>query len=293
MRAPFAPLLLQMPKIPAPYPYRCAFKGCGPACALECAKALDETIREEGPESVAAFISEPVIGASAGACAPPPDYHRIVRETCDRYGVLMISDEVMSGMGRTGSWFAIERWGVKPDIITLGKGLTSGYVPGGGVLVKGAIVEAVKAAGGFPHGFTASHHPVVAAAALAVLRYVEKHHLIERARTAGEYLQRRLKCFLDIPSVGDVRGVGLMAAVELVADRETKAPFSAERRVAQEVQAEAFRRGVVIYPSGGQADGAGDLLMIGPPLTITEGEIDELVSILADSIAFVTRSAHD
>ncbi len=290
LRSPYAPLLARMPKIPAPYPYRCAFRGCGPDCSLECAGALDEKIKEEGPKTVAAFIYEPVIGASAGACAPPSDYHRIVSETCRRHGVLMICDEVMTGMGRTGSWFAIERCGVKPDIITLGKGLTSGYVPGGGLLARGGIVETVKAGGGFPHGFTASHHPVVAATALAVLRYAEKHRLIERVNNLGEYLSRRLKPLLDLPSVGDVRGAGLMAAVELVADRSTKTPFPSERRIADGVQAEAFRRGVVIYPSGGQADGAGDLIMIGPPFTIAEGEIDFLASTLADSIAAATGS---
>src|SRR3990170_4899411 len=167
MRAGFAPLLTPMPHIPAPYAYRCRLRGCGPTCSLECCRALEAKIREEGPETVAAFIAEPVVGASVGAVVPPPDYYRLAREICDRYGVLMIADEVMCGMGRTGRWFAIEHWGVRPDIVTLGKGLTSGYVPGGGLLVKGEIVETLRAGGGFAHGFTYSHHPVVAATGLA------------------------------------------------------------------------------------------------------------------------------
>lgn len=287
LRARFGPLLTEMPHIPAPYAYRCALPGCGPACSLECARALERKIQEEGPESVAAFIAEPVIGASAGAVVPPPDYLLIAREICARYGVLFIADEVMCGMGRTGRWFATEHWDVRPDILTIGKGLTSGYVPGGGVLAAGEIVDTVTA-GGFPHGFTFSHHPVVAAAGLAVLRHVERHGLVQRAEAEGRYLQERLRTLLDLPAVGDVRGLGLMAAVEIVQDRRTKRPFPPERQIAQTIQQEALRRGLVIYAAGGQVDGAGDLLMVGPPLTVERGQIDELVSILREAIVSAT-----
>ncbi|MBI2154946.1 MAG: aspartate aminotransferase family protein [Candidatus Rokubacteria bacterium] len=290
LRTAFAPLLHEMPGIPAPYAYRCALPGCGPACSLECARALETTLKAEGPDTVAAFIAEPVIGASAGAVVPPPEYYHLVREICDRYGVLFIADEVMTGMGRTGKWFGIEHWGVRPDVITTGKGLTSGYLPGGAVLVKGEIVEALKAGGGFHHGFTYSHHPVVAAVGLAVVRYVERHGLVERARVQGAYLQQRLQRLLDLPAVGDVRGLGLMAAVELVQDRKSKAPYPADARLAQTVQAEALRRGVNVYASGGQVDGAGDLVMVGPPLTIEREQIDEVVAVLGDAIAAVTRA---
>jgi len=290
LRATFAPLLQEMPRIPAPYAYRCALPGCGPACSLECAKALDATIRAEDPDTVAAFIAEPVIGASAGAVVPPPDYFRIVREICDRHGILFIADEVMTGMGRTGKWFGIEHWGVRPDVLTTGKGLTSGYLPGGAVLVKGEIVEALKAGGGFHHGFTYSHHPVVAAVGLAVVRYVERHGLVERARVQGAYLQERLQRLRDLPAVGDVRGLGLMAAVELVQDRKSKTPYPAEARTAQAIQAESLRRGVNVYASGGQVDGAGDLVMVGPPLVVEREQIDEIVSVLGDAIAAVTRT---
>ena len=290
MRAGFAPLLTPMPHIPAPYAYRCRLRGCGPTCSLECCRALEAKIREEGPETVAAFIAEPVVGASVGAVVPPPDYYRLAREICDRYGVLMIADEVMCGMGRTGRWFAIEHWGVRPDIVTLGKGLTSGYVPGGGLLVKGEIVETLRAGGGFVHGFTYSHHPVVAATGLAVVHYLERHRLVERAAALGAYLHERLQTLRDLPAVGDVRGLGLMAAVEIVQDRETRRPYPHERHAAEAIQREAFSRGLVVYPSGGQADGAGDLVMIGPPLVIERPQIDELVSILREAIVAATRS---
>jgi adenosylmethionine-8-amino-7-oxononanoate aminotransferase len=290
LRKPFTPLLAAMPSIPAPYPYRCTLPGCGPACSFECLRALEQVIEAERPDTVAAFIAEPVVGASAGAVVPPPEYYRRVRETCDRFGVLFIADEVMTGMGRTGRWFGIEHWGVKPDILTTGKGLTSGYLPGGAVLASGRVVEVVEGGGGFAHGFTYSHHPVVAAAGLAVTRYIERHGLVARAEARGRHLQERLRGLGDLPAVGEARGLGLMAAVELVRDRRTKAPFPPGARLAQAVQAEALRRGLAVYASGGQVDGAGDLVMVGPPLVIDEAEIDLLVGTLGDALAAVTRA---
>jgi adenosylmethionine-8-amino-7-oxononanoate aminotransferase len=291
LRQPFAPLLPAMPHVPAPYPYRCALKGCGPVCSLACAEALEATIRAEGPETVAAFIAEPVVGASAGAVVPPPDYYRMVSEICRRHGVLFIADEVMSGMGRTGRWFGIEHWpGVRPDIITCGKGLTSGYVPGGAVLVRGEITDTVRSTTGFPHGFTFSHNPVAAAAALAVLGYVERHDLVARAARMGQHLMKRLQGLLDLPAVGEVRGLGLLTAVEIVSDRATRASYPAGQHVAEKIQAEALRRGVVVYASGGQDAGAGDLLLVGPPFTIGEEQIDEAVAALGDAISATTRS---
>ena len=291
LRRSFAPLLAPMPHIPAPYPYRCALRGCGERCSLACADTLDATIRQEGPETVAAFIAEPVIGASAGAVVPPPEYHQIVREICDRHGVLFIADEVMSGMGRTGRWFGIEHWpGVRPDIVTCGKGLTSGYVPGGALLVRGEIADTVRSTTGFAHGFTFSHNPVVAATGLAVLRYIEQHGLVARAGEMGDRLLKRLQGLLDLPAVGDVRGLGLLAAVEIVSDRPTRASFPPDRHMAERIQAEAVRRGLVVYASGGQDAGGGDLLLLGPPFTIGADQIDEAVSVLGDAISAVTRA---
>jgi adenosylmethionine-8-amino-7-oxononanoate aminotransferase len=289
LRADFEPMLPAMPFVPAPYPYRCRLPGCGPTCSLECARALEATLRREGPETVAAFIAEPIIGASAGAVVPPPEYFRVVREICDRHGVLFIADEVMTGLGRTGRWFGMDHWAVRPDILTTGKGLTSGYVPGGAVLARGDLVETVQAAGGFHHGFTYSHHAVVAATGLAVLDYVERHALVERAAALGERLMDRLRRLLDLPAVGDVRGLGLMAAVELVQDRARREPYPPGARMAQAVQAEALRRGVIVYASGGQADGRGDLVMLGPPLTIEAEALDQAVEGLGEAIAAATR----
>jgi adenosylmethionine-8-amino-7-oxononanoate aminotransferase len=290
LRRSFAPLLSPMPHVPAPYPYRCSLRGCGERCSLGCAEALDAVIRAEGPDTVAAFIAEPVIGASAGAVVPPPDYYRIIRDICARHGILFIADEVMSGMGRTGAWFAIEHWpGVRPDIITCGKGLTSGYLPGGALLVKGEIVDTVQDAGGFAHGFTFSHHPVVAAAALAVIRRVEQHGLVARAAAMGKHLLERLQGLLDLPGVGEVRGRGLLTAVEIVADREGRSSYPSDAHTAEQIQAEALRRGVIVYASGGQDSGGGDLILLGPPFTIDAAQIDEAVSTLGDAIGAVTR----
>ena len=291
MRHDFEPMLAPMPHIDAPYPYRCTLAGCGSVCSLECARQLEATLRAEGPETVAAFIAEPVIGAAAGAVVPPPDYYKTIREICDRYGVLFIADEVMTGMGRTGRWFGMEHWpGVRPDILTTGKGVTSGYVPGGAVLASGDVAETVNAAGGFHHGFTYSHHAVVAAAGLAVIRYIERHDLVRRAAETGEYLQRRLRGLGDLPSVGETRGLGLMAAVEIVADRASRAPYPRGERMALRIQAEALKRGVIVYASGGQMDGDGDLVMLGPPLAITREQVDDAVTALGDAIAAVTRA---
>ena len=284
-------MLTAYPHVPAPYPYRCTLRGCGEVCSLACAEALDALIRAEGPDSVSAFIAEPVVGASAGAVVPPPGYYETVREICDRHGVLFIADEVMSGMGRTGRWFGIEHWpGVRPDIVTCGKGVTSGYVPGGAVLVRGELADAVNRAGGFPHGFTYSHHPVVAAVGLAVLNYVEKHDLVARAEAAGAKLLKRLDGLLDLPAVGEVRGRGLLTAVEIVADRERRESYPGGEKMAERIQHEAMRRGVVVYASGGQDRGQGDLLLLGPPFTISDAEIEEAVGTLGDAISAVTRA---
>jgi adenosylmethionine-8-amino-7-oxononanoate aminotransferase len=204
--------------------------------------------------------------------------------------VLFVADEVMTGMGRTGRWFGMDHWpGVRPDILTTGKGVTSGYVPGGAVLASGRVYETVRDAGGFHHGFTYRHLPVVAAAGLAVLRYLERHGLVQRAAAMGEHLMARLRGLLDLPAVGDVRGIGLMAAVEIVADRGTREPYPREARIAQAIQGEALARGAVVYASGGQADGRGDLVMLGPPLMIERDQLDQAVEILGDAISAVTR----
>jgi len=290
LRQAFAPLLLDMPHIPPAYCYRCPFKQTYPACEVACADALELEILRQGPESVAAFIAEPVVGATLGAVAPPPEYWPRVREICDRYGVLLIADEVMSGMGRSGRWFAMEHWGVRPDILVTAKGASSGYIPLGLVLARGELVETVRKGPGhaFTHGFTYANGVMGAAVGLAVLRYVQAHDLVGASARMGAYLLEKLAALRELSCVGDVRGLGLMAGVELVADKESKRPFS--NPVAGQVQAAAMARGLIVYTCSGLADGVkGDAILLGPPFIVTEAQIDEIVALLRESIAAVAE----
>lgn len=288
MRTMFAPLFLDQPHIPPPYCYRCPFGfSGGEGCDLACARALEAEILRQGVQRVAAFIAEPVSGATLGAVVPPEGYWPLVREICDRYGVLLIADEVMTGFGRTGRWFGIEHFGVRPDLMAMGKGAAGGYVPFSIAAMEARDVEVIRLVhGDFNHGGTFSHHAVGAAAALATLRYLEEHDLVATAAARGEYLGRRLRETLaDVPCVGDVRGLGLMWGVEFVADRATKAPFQPKLHFAQRVCDRAFELGVIFYPGAGCVDGvAGDHLMISPPFVITEEQIDEVVDILHKTI---------
>ncbi len=283
MRALFAPLFRDQPHIPPPYCYHCPFGATYPACDLACARALETEILRQGTGRVAAFIAEPVSGATLGAVVPPEGYWQQIAEICERYGLLLIADEVMTGLGRTGRWFGIEHFGVRPDVMTIGKGAAGGYVPLSILAVRDADVETVRQAdGNFVHGGTFSHHAVCAAAALATLDYLEEHNLVAAAKTRGAYLGQRLRETLgDLPCVGDVRGVGMMWGIEFVADRETKAPFSPDLHFAQHVCDLAFERGVLLYPGSGCVDGVrGDHLMVSPPFVVTEEEIDEIISVL-------------
>jgi adenosylmethionine-8-amino-7-oxononanoate aminotransferase len=282
MRRPFEPMFADVPHIPPPYCYRCPFELTYPDCGLRCADALEDEIKRVGPENVTAFIAEAVSGATLGAVVPPDEYWPRVRAICDRYGVLLIDDEVMSGMGRTGSWFAIQRWDVTPDIITLGKGTAGGYFPLSITAVRGEWVDRIAADGDFTHGGTFSHHVVGAAAGLATLEYLRAHDLVNRVRRIGRTLGEKLKGTLeDHPHVGDIRGAGLMWGLEFVADREEKTPFPPEDHFAQRLTDTAARLGLLVYPGSGNVDGeAGDLITLGPPFTISEPQIDELVALL-------------
>lgn len=295
MRVMFAPLFRDQPHIPPPYCYRCPFGytqgqpdgSTYPACDLACARALETEILRQGAERVAAFIAEPVSGATLGAVVPPQDYWTLVRQICDHYGLLLIADEVMTGFGRTGRWFGIEHFGVQPDVVTLGKGATGGYFPLSITAVRGPDVDAIcRNHGDFVHGGTFSHHAVGAATALATLRYLQKHDLVATAATRGAYLGQRLREELgELSCVGDVRGLGMMWGIEFVADRETKTPFPPERHFGQRVCDLAFERGVILYPGAGSVNGvAGDHLMVAPPFIITEEEINHIVSVLKKAI---------
>jgi adenosylmethionine-8-amino-7-oxononanoate aminotransferase len=273
------------PRAAAPFCYHCPLGLEYPSCSLACADDLETVIAREGARTIAAFIAEPILGASAGAAVPPGDYTRRVRETCRRHGIVYIDDEVMTGFGRTGRWFGIEWSGAAPDLVTCGKGMSGGYMPAGAVLATDAIVETVERAGGFVHGFTFSHHPVTAAACLATLDILEREGLVERAATMGERALARLQDLRARPQVGDVRGRGLLLAVELVAGRGTRRPFPRSEKRAETVAACAFAQGLIVYASAGCATGTeGDVVMLAPPLVVTDDELDEMVAILDGAI---------
>jgi len=288
-RRPYRPLLAEFPHIPPCYHYRCPFCQAEPDCNLRCAWALEAEVLRVGPEYVAAFIAEPVVGAAAGATTPPPGYFEVIRQICDRYDILFIADEVMTGFGRTGRMFGIEHWGAVPDIIAAGKGISAGYAPLGAVIAREEIYRTVQGAGGFVHGFTYSGHPPSAAAGVAVLTVLQEEGLVAAAAQRGEYLKAGLLRLQERhPLVGDVRGKGLMLGLEFVRDRATKEPFPRDLKVSERVVAAAFRRGLCVYPGSGTADGVrGDHLLVGPPLTITPAELDLLVAILDEALADV------
>jgi adenosylmethionine-8-amino-7-oxononanoate aminotransferase len=287
MRVLYASMFRDMPHIEPPYCYRCPLGAVYPACDLACARQLEKEILRQGPGRVAAFIAEPIGGATQGCVVPPTGYWPLVREICDRYQVMLVADEVLTGFGRSGTWFAVEHLDIQPDVITLGKGAAGGYVPLSILGVCGQDVERIRQVqGNFNHGGTFSHHVVGAAAALATLNYIEEHGLIIQAAARGAYLGHKLRDMRSrLPCVGDVRGIGMMWAVEFVADRERKTPFPAERRFSHGVAARCREMGVLLYPGHGGIDGvSGDHLTIAPPYTITEDQIDSAIAVLTEGI---------
>jgi adenosylmethionine-8-amino-7-oxononanoate aminotransferase len=257
------------------------------------ARSLGEAVHSLGPGRGIAFIAETVVGATLGAAPPAPGYFAAVRRICDEHGLFMIADEVMCGMGRCGRLYAFEEEGIIPDMITLAKGLGAGYQPIGAVLVREDIVEELAGgSGAFQHGHTYVAHAVATAAALEVQKVIEDDGLVERAARSGQTLMRRLqKTFGDHPNVGDVRGRGLLWAIEIVADRRTKRPFPAERKLWSRIKSMALDEGLLCYPGGGTADGVdGDHVLVAPPYTISEDELDEAVSILGRVVDRALRS---
>ena len=287
-RREFAPLLIDVARVSACFEYRGrrddeSQDGYTDRLIAE----LDATLQEVGPDTVIAFCAEPVVGATAGAVPPTPGYFRRVRELLDRHGILFIADEVMCGMGRTGTRYAIEQEGVVPDLVAIAKGLGGGYQPIGAVLATRAVVEPIRrGSGAFQHGHTYLAHPVAAAAALAVQRVIERDDLLAAVRARGAYFLARLReRFGAHPHVGDIRGRGLLLALELVADRPSKAPFPPDRRVHAQVKAAAMREGLLCYPMGGTLDGArGDHVLLAPPYIVREAELDLIVDRLARAI---------
>jgi adenosylmethionine-8-amino-7-oxononanoate aminotransferase len=287
-RAPFSPLLIETHHIDPCFAYRFQEPGeSDDAYAARAAAALEAKIQALGPGSVMAFVAETVVGATAGAVPPVGDYFRRVREICDRHGVLLILDEVMCGMGRTGTLHACEQEGIAPDLMTIAKGLGGGYQPIGAVLLGQHIYETfAKGSGFFQHGHTYMGHPMACAAGLAVQETIRRDDLLKNVVAMGALLRRRLgERFGNHPHVGDIRGRGLMQAVELVEDRSSKTPFDPARKLHARVKKAAMARGLMVYPMGGTIDGtAGDHVMLAPPFIVTPDQIGDIVDRLGSAI---------
>ena len=285
MRSPFSPMLLPVIHIPPPYCLRCFYGLTYPGCGLRCAHALEEVIKLEGPSTISAFLAETVCGVTLAAVVPPREYYPIVADICKRHGVFLILDEVLCGMGRTGKWFALEHYDIQPDMIVLGKGLNSGYLPLSAVGCREEHMEILKKhTGSFVHGHTYSHHPVASAAGLAVLRIIEEENLLQRVNERGRYLAGILEPLKRHPHVGDVRGIGLMWGIELVKDTSTLETFPREEKVTERLFETLFADGILTYPCTGFANGEGDALMLSLPFIISEGELDHVVEAIEHAL---------
>jgi adenosylmethionine-8-amino-7-oxononanoate aminotransferase len=287
-RRPFAPLLIETHHVSPAYEYReRRADETSAAYGERLAGELESMIEELGGENVIAFVAETVVGATLGAVPAVPGYFKRVREICDRHGILLILDEVMCGMGRTGTLHACEQEGIRPDILAIAKGLGGGYVPIGAILLNDRIFETIAAgSGAFQHSHTYTGHPLACAAALAVQRVIRRDHLLANVREQGEYLLRRLQeRFGNHPFVGDVRGRGLFQAIEIVADRGNKMPFDPQRKLHAQIKREAMARGLMVYPMGGTVDGVrGDHVLLAPPFIVDRGAIDTIVERLGDAV---------
>ena len=294
-RAPFAPILVPATHVSPCYTYREQRAGETPEqYGRRLADELEAAILGQGPDSVIAFVAETVGGATAGVLTPVPGYFKAVREVCDRYGVLLILDEVMCGMGRTGTLYACEQEGVVPDLVTIAKGLGGGYQPIGAVLAQGKIVEAMSQGSGFfQHGHTYLGHPVACAAALAVQRVIHRDGLLAKVRSDGEAFGAMLREALGAhPNAGDIRGRGFFWGVELVADRTSKAPFDPALNLHVQIKKEAMALGLLCYPFGGTVDGKlGDHVLLAPPFIASRDDLREIATRLAASVDAVVRAA--
>jgi adenosylmethionine-8-amino-7-oxononanoate aminotransferase len=291
-RAPYAPLLAEWGHIAPCYCYRCPFEKTFPQCELACANDLQTLLAQTKKEDAAAFIFEPVVGATLGAAVPPEGYAARIAEICRDNNILLIADEIMTGMGRTGKPFAVQHWAIEPDMILVGKGIASGYAPLGAVLVSARVVEAFeRGSGAFAHGFTYQAHPVSAAAGHAVLDYLEAHHLFKRVNTAGQKLRGGLSALEAHPNVGDIRGLGLLLGVEFVKDKATREPFPEEQNIAERIRQACLQENVLTYPAQGCVDGLrGDHLLLAPPFTISTEECKLIARALQSALAKVFLS---
>ena len=272
-------------QVPTCYPYRCQWCASKPSCTLDCADNIEATILREGADTVAAVIAEPVHGAG-GVIPPDPGYWPRLREICDRHNVLLIADEVITGFGRTGRWFGLEHWDVQADVMTFAKAITSAYVPLSGFVISQRIQDAIHAAPAdtkFMIGCTNSAHPTACAVALRNLQIIEDEHLVARADAMGRRLNDGLARLLEMPNVGNVRGLGLMAAVEVVADKSSREPFAIAAGIGPKLVRAMRERGVITRAKG-------ESILFAPPLVITEEQIDAMINVTADAIDAVMAS---
>jgi len=296
-RNQFSPLLMEVGRVAPCYEYRDRKAGeTQDAYTNRLIAELEAAFTEVGPDTVIAFVAETVVGATAGAVPPTPGYFRRVRELCDRYGILLIADEVMCGMGRTGTLHAVEQEGVTPDLMTVAKGLGGGYQPIGAVLASSKVVEPLRCGSGiFQHGHTYVGHPTAAAAALAVQEVIQRDHLLRKVHDRGALLKHLLvERIGEHPNVGDIRGRGLFLGIELVKDRSTKAPFDGAVRLHARIKARAMSNGLLVYPAGGTIDGkSGDHVLLAPPFIVSESDIEEIVDRLALSVQQAVSEAEE
>ena len=281
LRRPYEDWLGRFSHVSAAYPYRAGDpEAHAVGTAGEAAAELNRAISTAGPDSVCAFVAEPIVGATLGVVAPPPGYWPAIADVCRRYGVLLVADEVMTGFGRTGRWFAMEHFGVTPDLLVAAKGATSGYWPFGFVAAGHDVYDAIRRGGAFVHGFTYSHSVVGAAVAREVLRLLQSESLVAASASKGALLLDELRAaFQDHPHAGDVRGEGLMVAVEIVADPVTRAPFARSKQITERVLAAAREAGLLLYSGTGMANGVdGDMVMAGPPFVTTDAQLNEIAN---------------
>ncbi|MBE1297510.1 aminotransferase family protein [Phycobacter azelaicus] len=293
LSAPFAPMMQDMPKVPAPRAYLDGLDPNDPATGEHYANLLEAKILAEGPESVLAFILEPVGGASTGALVPPVGYMERIREICDQYGVLLIMDEVMTGAGRTGTFLGCEHWGTRPDIVVMSKGIGSGYVPLGAMIADERLVDPVLDAGGFAHGFTYAGNPLACAAGLAVVEEIEAQGLCQNAAEMGDKLIARLHGLMQKHEIlGDVRGKGLLTAFEFMSDRTTKAPLPKAMNAYQRFVDIAYDKGLIVYSRRTRDGVEGDHILVCPPLIVSDTHLDEIIEGLDASLVQLTDEIH-
>jgi len=282
----YGPMLMKTSMVPAPYCYRCFCGAVYPSCGIKCAFELEKQIQVIGEKNVSAFLTEVIGGGSTGAAVPPPEYFSAIRKICDQNEILLITDEIMTGIGRTGEWLACHHFDLKPDIIIMGKGLTSGYIPLSAIAAPKEIVDILYSKGrSFMHAQTFAHHPVGCAAGVATLDYIKNNNLLLKCNTKGTLLKETISSISSDNDVGDIRGKGLLIGIEFVQDKDSRSPFPRELAYAEKFVANALKKGLVVWPNVGHADGInGDLILLAPPFIIEQEEVSLISRVLNETL---------